>query len=409
MHPLRVVYLAPADIQVARVDRQAIVYFCSALARRGVDVELIALGIKLSRAEKHRPSDALSLYRLRATFPVQVVPTRLHQESRSWLIGVTRLVVHARAAWSRVRRGDPDYPIVFYTKNYAPAAALIAMRRFDSRVRIAFEAHVPPSRRLKRSILQRADAVIANSHALAKSLARSSSVHENRLIGIHQGVDLEPYAEQVDREQLRAELSLPNDRPLAVYTGKIFSGYSEVEYILEAAGDRSVESVLFVLVGGREDHVDEIRARATRRGLKNVLLTGFVPPRTVHRYQRVADVLILYYPSAMAINAYRSPGKLFEYMASGVPIVAVDLPVLAEVLGTPPAAFLIRADAPRELARAVRAVLDEPARAASVAAMARERVTNFTWDRRAETLVEFLRRAAVPEQLAGQHEPRRRR
>ena len=105
----------------------------------------------------------------------------------------------------------------------------------------------------------------------------------------------------------------------------------------------------------------------------------------------VADVLILYYPSGLELNAYRSPGKLFSYMASGTPIVTVDIPVLREVLGDPPAAFVVRQDAPKELAREIGRVLDEPEVAHRVAREARRRVEEFTWDRRAERVINFVR------------------
>jgi glycosyltransferase involved in cell wall biosynthesis len=385
------VYLAPADIQVARVDRQAIVYFCSALARQGVRVELIALGIRLVAAEKHRPRDPLSLYRLKTKFKVEINPTRLHQESRSWAIGVSRLIVHVRAAWRRVRRAGSDETLIFYTKNYAPALALLALRALYANFRIAFEVHVPPRGRLRTFILANVDAVIANSHALARDLG-ALRIPAKRLLGVHQGVDLEPYENDADRDALRSELALPVDQPLAVYTGKVFRGYTELEYIFGAAADQSMKDVLFLVVGGREDHVQQLRMYVAGRGLTNVILTGFVPPRDVHAYHRIADVLLLYYPSGFALNDYRSPGKLFEYMASGVPIAAVDLPVLREVLGDPPAAFVVPPDSPRDLARAIRAVLDDYERGSRVAEVARERVAEFTWDRRAEKIVQFLRR-----------------
>ncbi len=99
-------------------------------------------------------------------------------------------------------------------------------------------------------------------------------------------------------------------------------------------------------------------------------------------------------------------------MAAGVPIVTVDLPVLREVLGDPPAAWLVQPDSPTELAGAIRAALDDRAGSAALAADARARVTDFTWDRRAELILEFIeevetrgprleRRAAVDTTPAG--------
>jgi glycosyltransferase involved in cell wall biosynthesis len=92
----------------------------------------------------------------------------------------------------------------------------------------------------------------------------------------------------------------------------------------------------------------------------------------------------------MPLNSYRSPGKLFEYMAAERPIVAVDLPVLREVLGDEPAAFLVPPDQPRALADAIVQVLDDPAKARSLAAKARAQVTAFSWEQRARSILDFV-------------------
>jgi glycosyltransferase involved in cell wall biosynthesis len=384
----KIVYLAPSDIQVARVDRQAIVYFCSALARAGQQVEIVAMRIRLSSAERHRSADPLALYAIQTSFPVDIVESRIHQDSPGWLIGLARLLIHTRAALKRSNARADDGMTVFYTKNYAPALALLALRKFR-RIGLVFEVHTPPRSVVRRFVLRHVDGVVANSHALARDVG----VVPRRLLALHQGIDLRPYRE-TDRAGLRDRLRLPSDRKLAVYTGKVYYRYKEVELILIAASDPQSANTLFVIVGGREDHVALWRSEVGRRGIGNVLFTGFVPPSIVHEYQMAADVLILYYPSGFDLNPYRSPGKLFGYMASGVPIVASDLPVLREVLGDPPAAFLVPQDAPRKLAHAIRCVLDQQDSAHRVALEARDRVEAFTWDERARRLIDFVREFA---------------
>jgi glycosyltransferase involved in cell wall biosynthesis len=239
---------------------------------------------------------------------------------------------------------------------------------------------------MQRFVLRSVDGVVTNSHALACDLP----VTPRSLLSLHQGVDPRPYDGAEDRDSLRTKLGLPPTRPIAVYTGKLYYPYEEVAYIVEAATDPSCAGTLFVLVGGRDDHVRLWRDDVARRGIDNVVFTGFVAPSEVHEYQLAADVLLLYYPSGMELNAYRSPGKLFAYMAAGVPIVSVDLPVLREVLGDPPAAWLAPPDSPAALAAAIREALDDTSTSAALAADARAKVEEFTWDRRAELTLEFI-------------------
>src|SRR5438067_1685824 len=94
---IKMVYLAPADIQVARVDRQCIVHFCDALSQLGVQVELVALRIKLVPDELWA-DDPLSLYRVRNGFPARLVRVPVGQDSRGLWLAANRLVVHTREA-----------------------------------------------------------------------------------------------------------------------------------------------------------------------------------------------------------------------------------------------------------------------------------------------------------------------
>jgi glycosyltransferase involved in cell wall biosynthesis len=299
-------------------------------------------------------------------------------------LGINRLIVHVAVATARSFRTNGR--LVLYEKSHAPALVLGLVRGLlPARPLLVFEAHLLPRNWWQRLALRRADLVVANTHALAIDLVAEAGIHSDRVVGTHQGVDLESVeASRLDRAAARAQLGLAQGKKLIVYTGKIYVGYREVDYILEAAERlRDHPEIQFLLVGGRYDHVERLRRRADAAGLSNVTFTGFVPPTAVPPYQCAADALLLYYPSGMELNRYRSPGKLFEYMAARRPIVAVDLPVLREVLGHEPAAVMVPPDSPERLADAIVAVLDDREEAERLAAAAQRRVASFTWEARA--------------------------
>ncbi|MBA2504536.1 MAG: glycosyltransferase [Thermoleophilaceae bacterium] len=387
---MRFVYFAPADIDLPRVDRQCIVSFCAALARSGVDLELVGLRIK-TMPEEPQAEHPLSLYPIEVRFPTRLVRVPVTQTSPGWWVAVNRLVVHSVYAFAEVMRGRRQ-PLCLFTKTYSTALALLLGRRIARRPPVVvFEAHVPPRNAVQRWVLRHVDRVVANTHALAGELADAWDIPSERILGTHQGVDLELIdSQRLTRSEARSRLGISEERSLVVYTGKIYEGYGEVEYLLEVAqralGD---ERFLFLLVGGRHDHVARLRDRCARDGLANVVMTGFVPPTEVPAYQFAADVLVLYYPSGLALNAYRSPGKLFEYMASGRPIVSVDLPVLREVL-TDECASFVEADSPEALWSAIQELVDAPERAERMGSAALERVRDFTWDRRATRIMNFV-------------------
>jgi len=237
---------------------------------------------------------------------------------------------------------------------------------------------------------------------LASELAAAKGLAAEAILPTHQGVDMAAYNQNgSSKKQARAriELPMPPDTMVVTYTGKLYSGYQEIEHLLAAARLLEGENIMFCLVGGRADHVADFRARAAREGRANVVFTGFVPPRAVPDYQLAADALVLYYPAGLELNPYRSPGKLFEYMAAGRPILAVDLPVLREVLGDPPVARMVPPDSPRDLASAILEVLQDPAGSERMAEAALLRVASFTWEQRARQILRFAgqRGAALSE------------
>jgi glycosyltransferase involved in cell wall biosynthesis len=101
-------------------------------------------------------------------------------------------------------------------------------------------------------------------------------------------------------------------------------------------------------------------------------------------------VLVSYYPSGIELNDYRSPGKLFEYMASRTPIVAAGYASLREVLRNGQNALLIEPDRPELLAQAIRRLVDDPVLAARLAAQASSDDSEYTWATRALKMTVFI-------------------
>jgi glycosyltransferase involved in cell wall biosynthesis len=195
----------------------------------------------------------------------------------------------------------------------------------------------------------------------------------------HDAYDPALFGQLADKAAARAELELEPERPVVVYTGGLLV-WKGVDVLIDAA--RALPDVQFLIAGGMPSDVERTRAHA--EGLSNVRIDGFQAPARVPLYLAAADLAVLPNRSQPEISAkYTSPLKAFEYMASGLPIVASDLPSLREVLGEDSLTRFAQADDPASFAETISATLN--------AGLAREpRGAEFTWSARAARLLVSL-------------------
>src|SRR5262249_46193853 len=150
-------------------------------------------------------------------------------------------------------------------------------------------------------------------------------------------------------EEARKRLGLSTDLRMVVYTGHLYS-WKGVDTLAEAARLLSDDIRIFV-VGGTPDDIRNFRQICT--GVANLSIVGHRNHAQVPIWQKSADVLVL--PNTARENIskyYTSPMKLFEYMASGRPIVATDLPSIMEILNRD-MAFICKPDDAAAMAAAI--------------------------------------------------------
>jgi glycosyltransferase involved in cell wall biosynthesis len=109
------------------------------------------------------------------------------------------------------------------------------------------------------------------------------------------------------------------NKKMVVYTGT-FEFYQGIPMVLESVKvvmEKSPNTV-FVFLGGSPQQVSEMRKLAQSIGVKeHVVFTGNLHPNTVKRFIHKATILL-----SPRIRGSNTPLKIYEYLASGKPIVA---------------------------------------------------------------------------------------
>jgi glycosyltransferase involved in cell wall biosynthesis len=179
----------------------------------------------------------------------------------------------------------------------------------------------------------------------------------------------------------------PAERPFTIgYAGHLYP-WKGVDLVIEAV--MALPDTRALIVGGHPQEPDLARVEALAARLDSasrVTFTGLIPPADVAARLQEADVLVLPNPRSAIATEFTSPLKLFEYMASGRPIVASDLPAFREILRDGENALLVAPGDPQALVAGISRIKAEPALGERLARQAREDVRAFTWARRAERL-----------------------
>ncbi len=224
---------------------------------------------------------------------------------------------------------------------------------------------------------------------LARDYWVSMGANPEKIVTIHNGIERFEIPASLDRAQARQALKIPEDSRVISYVGNI--GKSKgMESILEMA--RYLPEFTFFLVGGKyKKDITRLKKLANKLEIKNIEIFEWVPPAEVYPFLLAADCVIIPPTGKPLLEAGNTvlPLKTYMYIASGVPILAPDIKDTAEILQHGKTAFLLKPDSPQENSEAIRAFFSDRASMERIALNARELSRVFTWEKRAEKIVDF--------------------
>ena len=233
--------------------------------------------------------------------------------------------------------------------------------------------------------------VVSSAHGLALLVAQG--VAPDAVEALPDGVDVEVFRPQPAEPELLRTLGLSGKRVI-VFLG-VLTEYQGVDVLLDAVPFvvREQPDAHFLLMGyPNEEHY---RRLARDRGIARVVtLTGRIPYTDASRWLNLGEIAVSPKQSLTEAN-----GKLLNYMACGLPVVASDTPVNRELLGDD-GVYAPAGDA-RALALRVLELLANPTVARDRGGGLRRRaVEEFAWPVLIERL-ERLYRAVVPTDVTG--------
>jgi glycosyltransferase involved in cell wall biosynthesis len=246
--------------------------------------------------------------------------------------------------------------------------------------KILFEPHLRPTF-VSTIVARRAYHVVTISQGL-KDAYVARGVPSEHISVAPAGVDEHLFDTVPAQHEARAELGLSPAAHIVLYAGHLYPRKG-ADTLAEAAA--LIPEATFVFVGGAPDDIVTFKKRWGEGA--NIRIIGQVPHEKIPFYLRAADVLVIPNSGKDEDSAhFTSPLKLFEYMASGTPIVTSDVPSVREILPDDAASF-VSADDAAALAAGIRATLADKALAEKRAQRACKVVGTYSWAARGRSIL----------------------
>lgn len=371
---MRLIYIVNVKLPTVKGYDVNVTKMCEAFGRHA-DVELIV-------PQRRATGDIFSYYNIEKTFTITRVYSLDLLDYVYWLgywIQTLTFVVSALWHVSQYSRND----IRVYTREYLIAGMCHALG-----YRVVYECHrILSKKALFFWIVKDIPYIVTNSKGVAHEF---ESRGFPRVLAQPNGVTLEEFKSTESKDQLRERLSLPRAPFIVMYLGHLYAWKGADTILALAEACRSDEGIIFVCVGGLASDIEKYQALARGKKLDNIMYLGHVPKRDTPSYLMAADALLLpNSPVSEESISYTSPIKLFEYMASRRPVIASDLPSLREILSEEYALLVPPDDVPA-FRDAVLKLKNDEYFGAELASRAYGLVTQYTWKRRAERIIQFI-------------------
>ncbi|MCC6349906.1 MAG: sugar transferase [Candidatus Eisenbacteria bacterium] len=308
-------------------------------------------GIRVERVWLYATPRKTSLTRLwnHLSFALSALPVAFAGPRPDVVLVTTPPLFHGLTAWLAARlRGAA---LVNDCRDDWPHAAIAL-----GEMRPGFVARVLDG--VARFFQSRSSRVLVVTPGMKRQL-ESRGFEPRRLVFLPNGADTElfrPPAERAER----------GGRPFTVLYAGTHGLVHGMDALLDAAAELKSEGVRFRLVGDGVAKQGLERA-AVGRGLDNVTFEPSVAPAALVPLLHEADVAVAT-TRASEFAGETIPVKLFDYLACGCPVVAAVRGDAAAVIEASEGGLVVEPENGAALARAVRALRDDPGRREALAA-----------------------------------------
>lgn len=193
----------------------------------------------------------------------------------------------------------------------------------------------------------------------------------------------------------RQKLLVAGRDKLIVYSGAL-SKFKGIDLLIDVA--KELPNIQFTFAGGNQTQVQAYQQLAKEKQVQNVTFLGYLPQNELSSLLQAADILA--HPHCAGKEAsFTSPLKLFDYMASGTPIVATEIPPLMEFKSSSAVAAWCEADNPKAFAQSVEKTLITHPRRTEGYTDNMDFVQQFSCENRIAKILSYVQNCYLPDHV----------
>ena len=346
------------------------------IARDGIDVYFVGQMHVLKKGDRKFYFNAWQLSQVILSSTVNMIRTALSLKS-DLLYCFKPQPINGFAAL--VAQFIQRKPLLLDCDDYE--AALNRLNRFQKKIFVLFENHLP---RVARK-------VTFHTMFLKERYVRLGFPPE-KFVLLPNGVDVQRFAniaaEKVD--DLRRRLHLEGKKVI-LYCGSMSlkSGHA-IDLLLKAFAivHKEIPDAVLLLVGGGED-IDLLKSQVDTQWRHAVIFVGKVDPGQIPLYIKLAHLSVDPVKDELT-NKGRSPLKVFESMALGVPVVTSDIGDRRLIIETDKAGLLVPLGDAGALARGCIRILADDTLAARMSQECLRIIKKYYWSTMTQRLLEDI-------------------
>lgn len=402
----RVIYFTRTDLPSRKANSIQSMNTCWEMARQGAEVVLVVQQLTRSRRECfefYGLPDEPRLRLVSLSLPIQGDFNDWKGKTfRAWLSAfLRRWATPGSVVFSRDPAGlelmraveSLDLPVPLKTvfevhKVSFMVKASHQVERGRSLEHPKVAARVESRRQLEEEVYENADGILCTSES-ARRIVEEQFNLRGPIRVVPNGTRI---PKQRDGTPLVSSELCDDERDIDVlYVGQLYQ-WKGVDLLVRAM--KQLPGRKLEIVGGNiTQDLDRVRDLIHAEGLADrVTLHGYIPPGEVRSFLRRARVGIIPLPQQGYVEAtlFTSPLKLFELWQEGVPVVASGVPSICELAENGKQALLVEPDSIAALAAGIHKVLEDRQLAASMVASAADTVTDYSWEKRAQQILDFI-------------------